>query len=163
MSHTGRMPRTLIIMRHGKSDWSTPVPDRRRPLNQRGRRQAAEAGEWLAAHGGPIDLAVVSPATRAADAWTLAAAELDAPPPVRTEEAAYTFEGQELLAVVRGLGQERRVVLVGHNPACEELLEALTGERREMKTSALAVVELDDWRGSGRIVAHGRPPAALPR
>lgn len=154
------MTRSLILLRHGKSDWSAPVSDRRRPLNRRGQRQAAEAGDWLAAHGGMIDLAVVSPATRAADTWALAAAELDAPPPVWVEEAAYTFDGEDLLAVVRGLGTQGRVVLVGHNPACEELLEALTGERPEMKTSALAVVELDGWDGRGRVVTHGRPPAS---
>lgn len=152
------MPLTLVLMRHGKSDWSAPVSDRRRPLNRRGERQAAEAGEWLAAHGGPIDLAVVSPATRAADAWALAASMLEDPPPVRVEEAAYTFDGDDLRRVVRGLGSEQRVALVGHNPACQELLEALTGERVEMKTSALAVVELDAWDGQGRLVTHGRPP-----
>lgn len=148
----------LILMRHGKSDWSTDVTDRARPLSARGRRQAAEAGAWLAAHGGPIDLAVVSPARRAADAWALACAELDPPPPSRTEEAAYTFDGEELLALVRGLGAERRVVLVGHNPACEELLGLLTGDSPQMKTSALAVVEMDGWSLPGRLVAHGRPP-----
>lgn len=152
------MPPTLVLMRHGKSDWSVPVPDRLRPLNARGRRQAAEAGRWLAEHGGDIDLAVVSPATRAADAWSLAAAELDDPPPVRVEEAAYTFDGADLLTVVRGLGSAERVVLVGHNPACEELLEALTGEAPEMKTSAVAVVELRSWDGPGRVLTHGRPP-----
>lgn len=155
--------RTLILMRHGKSDWSVAVPDRDRPLNGRGRRQAAETGRWLGTvwipgHGGRIDLAVVSPATRAWDAWELAAAELDDPPPVRVEEAAYTFDGADLLAVVRGLGEERCVVLVGHNPALEELIAALTGEHVEIKTSALAVVDLDDWHAPGRLVMHGRPP-----
>lgn len=152
------MAPTLILLRHGKSDWSRHVPDRARPLTDRGRRQAAEAGVWLAAHAGPIDLALVSPARRASDTWALARAELDPAPPTRTEEAVYSFDGEELLAVVRGLGEERCVVLVGHNPACEQLLTSLTGERREMRTSTLAVVELDDWDSSGRLVAHGRPP-----
>lgn len=150
--------RTLILMRHGKSDWSQPATDRERPLNARGRRQAAEAGRWLAAQRSPIDLAMVSPARRAADAWALAAAELASPPPVRIEEHAYTFDGLELLGVVRDLGEEERVVLVGHNPACEELLELLTGQGAVMKTSALAVLQLASWRSSGRLVAHGRPP-----
>ena len=75
---------------------------------------------------------MISPATRAADAWALAASMLDDPPPVRVEEAAYTFDGDDLMKVVRGLGSEQRMVLVGHNPACEELLEALTGERVEI-------------------------------
>ncbi|MFX0537221.1 SixA phosphatase family protein [Ornithinimicrobium sp. Y1847] len=163
----GRL-KTLILMRHAKSDWSVPVDDRRRPLNERGRRQAAEAGRWLRtfldARGEPLELAVVSPAVRAAYAWDLAAAELDEAPPVRREELAYTFDGDDLHEVVRGLpGDVDTVVLVGHNPACEELLDRLledgAGEiTPQMKTSALAVIELADWTSRGRLVAHGRPP-----
>lgn len=152
-------PCTLVLMRHGKSDWSVNAPDQDRPLTDRGRRQAAEAGRWIDDHCPTLDLAVVSPATRAARAWELAAAELSDPPPVRVEEGAYTFDGLELLAVVRGLKKKHRtVVLVGHNPAIEEMLELLTGTSVEMKTSALAVLELKDWRSPGRIVTHGRPP-----
>lgn len=153
------MTRTLVVMRHGKSDWSVNAPDEDRPLTERGRRQAAEAGRWLEQQGGTFDVAIVSPAERAHAAWVLAAAELSAPPTVRSEEQAYTFDGLQLLALVRSLTEERRVVLVGHNPACEEMLELLTGQRPEMKTSALAVVELPDWRSPGTLVAHGRPPA----
>lgn len=153
------MTRTLVVMRHGKSDWSVNASDHDRPLTERGRRQAAEAGRWLERHGGALDLALVSPAERASTAWTLASAELSAPPPVRSEQGAYTFDGLDLLALVRSLGQERRVILVGHNPACEEVLELLTGQRPEMKTSALAVVQLRDWRSPGTLVAHGRPPS----
>lgn len=147
-------------MRHGKSDWSKPVEDRRRPLSARGRRQAAEAGRWLAEEAGPIDLAIVSPATRAAHAWKLAAGELPQEPKLRSEERAYTFDGLELMALVRELGDEQTVVLVGHNPACEELLDLLTGTVPDMKTSALAVVELSSWRSAGHLVAHGRPPVS---
>lgn len=149
---------TLVLMRHGKSDWSVNATDQDRPLTARGRRQAAEAGRWIADNATP-DLAVVSPATRAARAWELAAAELPEQPPVRVEEDAYTFDGLDLLGVVRSLKKKHRtVVLVGHNPACEELVELLTGEKPEMKTSALAVVQLPDWRSPGQLVAHGRPP-----
>ncbi|MGO0577550.1 SixA phosphatase family protein [Ornithinimicrobium panacihumi] len=151
-------PRTLILMRHGKSDWSQPVSDRERPLNERGCRQAGEAGRWLEHNIGRIDLAVVSPARRAADAWERASAQLSSSPPVRVEEAAYTFDGLDLLALVRSLGEEQTVVLVGHNPACEELLELLSGEGAVMKTSALAVMEMASWRSSGHLVTHGRPP-----
>jgi phosphohistidine phosphatase len=151
--------RTLVLLRHAKSDWETPASDRDRPLAKRGRRQAPEAGRWLATSGPVLDLAVVSPARRAGDTWQLAAAELAAPPPVRIEEAAYGVDGDGLLAVLRALRDERSVVLVGHNPALEELLHRLTGERRPMTTSCLAVLELDDWTSDrGRLVAHGRPP-----
>lgn len=147
-------PRTLVLVRHAKSDWSGEHADLDRPLAPRGRRQATEAGRWLAAHGPRLDLAVVSPATRARATWDLVAAELAAPPPVRVEAAAYTFDGDDLLDVVRGLEGPGAVALVGHNPALEELLELLTGEVRRMPTSCLAVVDLD----RGVLTHHGRPP-----
>ena len=147
--------RSLVVIRHATSDWSGGHRDRDRPLAPRGRRQASEAGRWLAAHGPRLDLAVVSPATRASATWELVAAELAAPPPVRVEDAAYTFDGADLLDLVRGLDGVTAVALVGHNPAVEELLELLTGEARRMPTSCVAVVDLE----RGLLSHHGRPPA----
>lgn len=146
--------RTLVLIRHGKSDWSSDVADRDRPLAARGRRQAPQAGRWLADHGPRLDLAVVSPAARATQTWELVAAALADPPPTRVDEAAYTFDGEALLDVVRGLDDLPTVALVGHNPALEELLELLTGEVRRMSTSCLAVIDLE----RGALLAHGRPP-----
>jgi phosphohistidine phosphatase len=161
-SPTSDPGRTLVLLRHGKSDWAGDRADRDRPLADRGRRQAPEAGAWLAAHGPALDLAVVSPATRAAQTWELAAAELSDPPPVEITEAAYTFDGDALLEIVRDLDDAAyAVALVGHNPALEELLHALTGERRRMPTSCLAVLR---WPGRWsaptgvELLAHGRPP-----
>jgi hypothetical protein len=56
--------RTLLLLRHAKSDWSGDPLDLDRPLAKRGRRQAPEAGHWLAANIAGIDLAVVSNAER---------------------------------------------------------------------------------------------------
>ncbi|MGV1008378.1 MAG: SixA phosphatase family protein [Dermatophilaceae bacterium] len=157
--------RTLILLRHAKSDWSGGQPDLRRPLAARGRRQAPEAGRWLAAHVERIDLAVVSPARRASSTWELAAAELDVPPPTRTDERVYAASDRELLTVVRQLPSEAAtVVLVGHNPGLEDLLDVLTGEAVPMPTSALAVLTLGGpWSAAGQasatLRASGRPPA----
>jgi phosphohistidine phosphatase len=154
---------TLVLLRHGKSDWSGDHPDRDRPLAPRGRRQAAEAGRWLASHGPAVELAVVSPARRASHTWELAAAELPDPPPVRYADAAYAFDGSDLRALVEELPVASSVVaLVGHNPALEELLHDLTGSWREMTTACLALVS---WRGRWaapadvELLAHGRPPS----
>ena len=157
--------RTLILLRHAKSDWSHDEPDLARPLAKRGRRQAPEAGGWLAANLDRIDLAVVSPANRARSTWDLVAARLDGPPPTRIDERVYAASDDELLGVVRELPDEiERVVLVGHNPGLEDLLTLLTGQRTSMPTSSLAVVTLPgSWasaaEGSGVLRASGRPPA----
>lgn len=156
------MTRTLVLMRHGKSDWGVSASDRERPLMERGRRQAVEAGEWLAAHLPDIDQAFVSTARRAYEAWEQASSRLVVPPPMRLKESAYTFDGHDLIHLVRRIEVERTVVLVGHNPALEEAVASLTGESVTMRTSALVVVELSSWGsagdGSALLVAQGRPP-----
>lgn len=156
---------TLIVLRHGKSDWSGGEPDCLRPLARRGRRQVPEAGRWLADHVGAIDLAVVSPAERTRETWRLAAAELAVLPPVREDDRVYAGTADSLLIVLRELPHEvETVVMVGHNPGVEELVASLTGRWVPMPTSALAVIDLPGpWSTAGDIAAElraqGRPPA----
>ncbi|GAB3053582.1 histidine phosphatase family protein [Intrasporangium mesophilum] len=155
---------TLILLRHAKSDWSGGEADFDRPLAPRGRRQAPEAGVWLARHVDRIDLAVVSAANRTRSTWDLVAAELDAPPETLTEERLYAASDRELLAVVRELPEDAEtVVLVGHNPGLEDLAWTLTGEPVALPTSALAVITLSrPWSAAGQDVGvlqtSGRPP-----
>lgn len=155
--------RTLVVLRHGKSDRSLPVSDLDRPLTGRGTRQAAQAGRWIREHLA-LDLAVVSVARRAQQTWDSASAELARQPERRNSDELYTFDGSEALAVVAALPEDVRcAALVGHNPALEELVELLTGQWVELTTSAVAVVRLDAWAAApvdrARLVAHGRPPS----
>lgn len=123
------------------------------------------AGRWLADNVGVIDLAVVSPAERTRETWRLAAAELAVPPPVREDDRVYAGSATSLLGVLRELpGELATVVLVGHNPGVEDLVESLTGRRVPMPTSALAVIDLSGpWSAAANtaaeLQAHGRPPA----
>jgi phosphohistidine phosphatase len=157
---------TLILLRHSKSDWSGDEVDHERPLADRGRRQAPDAGRWLAAHVDRINLAVVSTAVRARSTWDLAAAELAEPPRARYDGEVYGASADDLLDLVHRLDEELdTVVLVGHNPGLEDLLETLTGAGVPMPTSALAVIGLDGaWAGAGGtpglLRAAGRPPTS---
>jgi phosphohistidine phosphatase len=141
---TGR--RTLVVVRHAKSDWSGAVADYDRPLADRGRRDAPAIGTWLAEHVEPLDLVVCSPARRARETWRLAEARLDPAPPVRHDERMYGAGPTELLTILAGLPDELgRVAVVGHNPGLTELVAALSGEDRELKTAAIVVLS---WLGS---------------
>lgn len=157
---------TLVLLRHGKSDWSGGEPDPLRPLARRGRLQVPEAGRWLADHVGVIDLAVVSPAVRTRETWRLAAAELAVPPPVREDDRVYAAGAGSLLDVLRELPEEAAtVVLVGHNPGVEDLVARLSGRGVPMPTSALAVLDLSGpWSAAGDTTgvlrAQGRPPGS---
>jgi len=156
--------RTLILLRHAKSDWSGDEADIARPLATRGRRQAPDAGRWLAANIDSIDLAVVSPASRARSTWDLASAEMGVSPRTRIDDRVYAASDQELLTVVRELSDDvKTVVLVGHNPGIEDLISLLTGAWTPMPTSALAVITVSgSWSTAGHdssvLLASGRPP-----
>ena len=157
--------RTLILLRHAKSDWSTGAADIDRPLAERGRRQAPVAGRWLAANIDSIGLAVVSPANRARSTWELVMAELDVPPRTRIDDRLYAASADELLAVVRDLPDDvETAVLVGHNPGFEDLATLLSGKATRITTSALAVLTISgSWSAAApaasTLTALGRPPA----
>lgn len=156
--------RTLILLRHAKSDWSGDEVDIDRPLAVRGRRQAPEAGAWLAANVDSIGLAVVSPARRARDTWDVVAAELDVAPRTRLDDRLYAASAEELLTVVRELPADvESAILVGHNPGLEDLTSLLTGEPTRMATSAIAVIAVPgSWPTTAPhacdLKASGRPP-----
>jgi phosphohistidine phosphatase len=160
--------RTLILLRHAKSDWSREDADVDRPLSKRGLREAPQAGRWLARGVASIDLAVVSPANRARKTWELASAELDSRPPASIDDRMYAASANQLLGVVQTLPDDAAtVLLVGHNPGIEELVSLLTDESLSMPTSALAVIGVEgSWstagQSSAKLLASGRPPTEPP-
>jgi phosphohistidine phosphatase len=137
--------RQLVILRHAKSAWPDGVPDRQRPLNGRGRRDAQAAGLWIRDHVDRPDAVVCSPAERTRETLEIVAAELDDPPEPTFDDEVYGAPPAALLEVVRRLPKATgTALLVGHNPGVEELVALLTGKEREMKTSSVAVVV---WTG----------------
>jgi len=112
--------RQLMILRHAKSAWPDGVPDRKRPLAKRGRRDAPAAGRWLRHHVVRLDAVVCSPAERARQTWALAAAELDQPPAAKFDDRIYRAPPAVLLTVVRELPTSAETaLLVGHNPGVQ--------------------------------------------
>jgi len=149
----GETTRTLIVLRHAKSDWPD-VPDEERPLAKRGRRDAPRIGQWLRDRGYRPDVVVCSPARRARQTWKLVAPELGGSPDVRFEPRAYGASAMTLLYLIRELpGQYRTALLLGHNPGLEELTASLAGgdgPRPEIRlpTAGVAVLEFaGDWPG----------------
>ena len=58
--------KTLFLIRHAKSSWEyTALPDKDRPLNDRGKRDAPKMGKRLAKRDVTPDLILSSPARRA--------------------------------------------------------------------------------------------------
>ncbi|MBY6367846.1 SixA phosphatase family protein [Rhodococcoides corynebacterioides] len=145
--------RTLILMRHGKSSYPDGVDDHDRPLDERGRRQAAAAGDWIRAHVGDVEAVICSTATRTRETLERTGIEADA----RFESAIYGGSPEEILAEIAQVDPEVRVLLVvGHAPGVPftalELADdasdpaAVAWLRSGFPTSALAVLEVPgDW------------------
>ena len=149
------MSRTLILLRHGKSDWSTGDADFDRPLKKRGRNASGLAGQWLHSHELTPDFVIASPAKR-----TMQTAEISCSAmaigkkQIYERKHIYLATPEDLLYVLADCPSEaQRVMMVGHNPGLEELLYFLINGRltipedgKIMPTATVAVLEMpDSW------------------
>lgn len=136
--------KTLLILRHAKSSWSNArLADHDRPLNARGRRDAPRMGRLLQQEDLMPDLIISSSAERALTTAELVAMESGYDNAMLVTRDLYHAMPEDYVDVLRAQGGEaRRVMVVGHNPGVEELLDDLTGEEERMPTAALALVYL---------------------
>jgi phosphohistidine phosphatase len=142
MSDAGRTPRRLVLVRHAKAEHGGEGADHDRALTHRGRRDAAEAGRWLAGVVPVVDEVWCSSAVRAVQTWDAIAPSVAAPAP-SVERDLYLAGARDLLGRLRDVPAGRTVLLVGHNPTAEQLLAAVVGELRGLRPGAVAVADLD--------------------
>jgi phosphohistidine phosphatase len=137
--------KTLLILRHAKSSWKFPdLSDHDRPLNRRGKRDAPRMGKTLKERGLVPDLVISSTATRAKDTASAVAKHSGYKGKRIRFESLYAAEPGAYLAVLRELTDNyQRVLIVGHNPGVEELIELPTGEIHIVPTCTLAQIEFD--------------------
>lgn len=140
--------RTLLILRHAKSGHDERVPDKQRTLTSRGRKDARRMGELVREGNLLPDRVLCSTATRARETFEFLAqgAKLDGP--VDFLDALYLAGPAAIFREIRAhAGPSERVMVVGHNPGLERLVSNLTGERVELKTTALAecILPVKSW------------------
>jgi phosphohistidine phosphatase len=159
--------RRLMLLRHAKTETDAPSGrDQDRRLDDRGHRDAAQIGDWIANHPPFPDTVLVSPAVRAKQTWDLAweamKDRVDAPQVTLLPELYGAHPGQ-LLETVRTATipakpnkQIKRLMLVGHNPGMHEFALMLMGSgdaagrkalADNLPTAGLAVFDFDvkDW------------------
>jgi len=137
--------KTLLVMRHGKSDWSTAetTPDVERPLTGRGKRDAASVAGHLARLGQIPDAIVHSPAKRCRSTVKRLLKPWPAVPQISEDERLYLHGAAGCVAVVAGLPDDaQRALIVGHNPALEEFVQLLTGQHVPLPTATVACLQL---------------------
>jgi phosphohistidine phosphatase len=136
--------KTIYLLRHAKSSWKDEtITDIERPLNGRGRKAAGTIGDLLKKENIVPDLVLSSSAVRARQTTDLVMEAGGLSSELRFDERIYEATPQKLLAVVQQIDKSKNnVLLVGHNPGFEQLLELLTGSVETMQTATLAKINL---------------------
>ena len=143
--------KTLLVLRHAKSSWDdASLDDRERPLNARGRRDAPRMGDLLRDTRLVPDLIITSDAVRAHTTAVAVAEAAGYNRDLVVDPQLYHADPDDIVAVLQSVDDAaaRTVMIVGHNPGLEELVEQLTDESHDLPTAALVhlALPIQSWR-----------------
>lgn len=158
----------LFVLRHGKSNWDANYnTDFDRPLAPRGIKAASKMAEFIEANSLEPELIISSPANRAISTAQIVSEHLGGIE-IQPEPTIYGASSHELSRIVMSLSPDlAQVLLVGHNPGLEGLVEILSDcTYCELKTCSLAVLESEsgEWAGfsNARLVGIYHPREIQP-
>jgi phosphohistidine phosphatase len=143
--------RTLYLLRHAKSSWAEPaLPDRKRPLAPRGRRDAKRIAKHLVRLEIQPELVLCSSAVRTRETLERLRVARGGGSTVLLEDELYGASAEQLLERIRLVPEAiASVMLIGHNPGLQDLALLLAEDgvdldRLEEKfpTAALATLTI---------------------
>ena len=138
MNMTTPSLRELLLFRHAKSDRTDPtLADFDRPLAERGKEDAHTMGQWIQQQRLQPDFILVSPAKRTLQTIKRARSRFDADNqvPCIHDERIYEAPMTHLLAALADVpSHTKRVMMVGHNPGLEQLMNFLAGQDASTET-----------------------------
>ncbi len=143
--------KTLILVRHAKSDRVTPVPrDADRKLLPKGIERAHKIAQYLVKHRCFPDLIISSPAVRTRETAALLAKGLEYPvESISIEPSLYAAYEERILEVIFAVDDDiRTLMLVGHNPEFTDLANLFLDQPLEiLPTTGVVALEFktDHW------------------
>lgn len=142
--------KTLLILRHAKSSWAeASLDDHERPLNARGRQDAPRMGDIVRDASLVPDVIITSDAVRAHTTALAVAEAAGFSGDVTVAPSLYHASPDDVVEVLQTVpdANARTVMIVGHNPGLEDLIERFTGERHHLPTAALVhlALPIDSW------------------
>jgi phosphohistidine phosphatase len=171
--------RRLLLLRHAKAERSDPgMQDLSRVLIERGRKDAAKIGAYMAGHALVPDRVVLSPSARTQETWKYLSAAFKPAPAATSAERLYDATPHDIIGVVSDSpASAHTLVLIGHNPGLHEaaLMLIASGDidarerlREGLPTSGLVIIDFafDDWSKlhpqSGRLERFVSPKTLEP-
>lgn len=129
--------RTLLLLRHAKSDYPPGVADHDRPLAERGIREATLMGEWIRANA-QVDAVLCSTATRTRQTLTRTGVTA----PVQYVDRLYDSTPGVVIDEINGaasrfdVGEPATLLVVGHEPVMSGLALGLADDTSARSTVA---------------------------
>ena len=150
--------RRLILFRHAKAEPSEPgKADRARVLTERGRKDAAKMGAYMAGHALIPDRVVISPAARTQETWKSTATAFKPAPAAMSANALYDATPHAIFALIKEApSAAHSLLIIAHNPGLHEValmliatgdIEARARLREKLPTAGLIIIDFafDDW------------------
>lgn len=158
--------KTLLLMRHAKSSWKEKgLEDHERPLNKRGQKDAPRMGKLLRDKELVPQRILCSSALRARLTAEGVAGASGFEGEIIYQNNFYLAESGVYLEGLMTLPDDmERVLIIGHNPGLEGLLQILSHQVESLPTAAIAyvVLPINKWSElnddtSGDLVELWRP------
>ncbi|GGX03718.1 SixA phosphatase family protein [Aquimarina muelleri] len=138
--------KTLYIIRHAKSSWGFDLPDDKRPLNERGERDAELIGKELKTLVKPVDRILCSPAERAYNTAKIISYQLNISEDIFVlEPDLYDFEGSKVINVIKNCTDTIQTLMIfGHNHAFTSVANLLGNTYIDnLPTSGVVAIEFE--------------------
>jgi phosphohistidine phosphatase len=140
---------SIIIFRHGKSDWDASYnSDHDRPLSKRGRRAAKDMGRFLTQINQIPEQVISSSAMRAKNTAKLAMEHGNWFSGFSIESKIYGGSSDTLLDIIHHLDNKiQSVCLVGHEPTCSNFISQCTFHSQRFTTASMAKInyKTESW------------------
>ena len=150
---------TLLVLRHGKSDWGADFEaDHERPLNQHGVKAAKLIGRFLSAIDLTPDSIVTSSAVRARTTVEIAAQAGGWSCPIRVSGQLYdTSPGPVIEEIQQQPPGAKTLLIAGHEPTWSTLTALLVGGgSMRFPAAALACIEFPSGRWADVAPSRGQ-------
>jgi phosphohistidine phosphatase len=148
------MARQLWLLRHGEAEPHGVREDSQRELTPRGIDQSRAAGRALQALVGDFDAVFTSPKLRAHQTAAYACEALGAEPMDHVALAS-GFDVRDARELLDSVGDDGRVLVVGHEPDFSQVVHDLTGARADVKKGGIVGVRAE--AGGGDLIVLLRP------
>jgi phosphohistidine phosphatase len=141
--------KTLLLMRHAKSSWKhADTPDHERPLNKRGNKDAPLMGSLIKDKELIPQKILCSTAVRATETAKMIQSKSGFSGETVFLDSYYLAEPNAYLEPLQSLPDDiERVMVIGHNPGLEGLLQILSGQIVSLSTGAVAhlLLHINHW------------------